>query len=636
MPQFDVDAARRSGASDDEILSYLAQRAPNFDIRGALRETSKQEVIGYLASHSMAPTGPTPRPDFAKNPPPMPAPPNAIARQELQNPSSPNFAGELPGTFEGKPENVGSYGAASVGEIYGGARDIGRGDVARGAHRIIGGTVTGAAPFAVAALPAALASAPVATSLAVGGGIAGQYGGERAATALGATPDQAALVGDIAGLGAAYAGAKVPGMVSRISSPLGDVVAKPRGSIPPEQFSPTELKSYADQNGIPLNAAQATGHNLPRNLQSAGERATVGGTAVRKQTMAGQAAVIDHAEKLASSFSPNTPDLPSAGSAIRASVDQALAREQMASRQMYAAIDQKAGGVSVDLRPLKQTAQKILADSDFVRKVGALDPKKATAILQDMANLPNQGSFSDAQQLRSALLDASRTPELAISNQAQAWVKQLTGTVDGEMMKAATSKPGLEQAFRTANSHWEQLQDDFNNPRSPLAQILREPDPSKVPQKLTQRGQIGGSPYNVQLLDKYGINKGPVKWTILNDLMDKDFRLWNKTLGGYSQDFLGSLFAPNELQAVYKTGAIARSLGLNTNPSGTAAVSGAMEDVKHPIITAGPKAAAAKLTQSPAFNAWLLRPGRGSGGRVPLSVLLNAARSNWQPSEGER
>ena len=95
--------------------------------------------------------------------------------------------------------------------------------------------------------------------------------------------------------------------------------------------------------------------------------------------------------------SPNTPDLATAGDAIQKNVGVALEREQMQSRQDYAAIDQQANGVQVDLKPLKQTAQQILSDSNFVRKVGSLDPKKAASILQDMANLPDNGSFSQAQ-----------------------------------------------------------------------------------------------------------------------------------------------------------------------------------------------------------------------------------------------
>ncbi len=54
MP-FDVDAARQAGASDDEILSYLAQRSPNFDVQGALKVASKADVVNYLAANATAP-----------------------------------------------------------------------------------------------------------------------------------------------------------------------------------------------------------------------------------------------------------------------------------------------------------------------------------------------------------------------------------------------------------------------------------------------------------------------------------------------------------------------------------------------------------------------------------------------------
>jgi hypothetical protein len=63
-------------------------------------------------------------------------------------------------------------------------------------------------------------------------------------------------------------------------------------------------------------------------------------------------------------------------------------------------------------------------------------------------------------------------------------------------------------------------------------------------------------------------------------------------------------------------------VGLNTNPSGTAGVTGAMEDVQKPIRSLLPKAAAAKLTRSPWFNKQMMRPGNQRRQTVPLSVLL--------------
>lgn len=498
--------------------------------------------------------------------------------------------------------------------------DVRAGNYARAAHGLINSAGRALMPLAA---PAVM-TAPIASLATLGVGAGAQFLGQKGAAALGATPDQANLAGDVAGLAAGGGTAWTTNKVGSVFAPLGETPTTPRGTIPPEDFTPIELKAYADENGIPLTAAQATQHNLPLNLQSAGERSTVGGTAVRNMTRASQAAVVSHAENLMEGFSPSTPDLASAGDAIQKGVQSALEQEQLQSAQEYSDIDQKAGNVRVDLTPVKQQANQILQGSQFIRQAG-VDPKTATRILQGMADIPDTGTFSQAAQLRSALLDAARQPDLAISNTAQGWLKQAIGATDGQMMTAAKSSPGLEGAFRDANDHWTQLQEDFNNPRSPLAQILAEPDPSKVPQKLTPRGQIGGSPYNAQLLDTYGIDKGPVKWAIMNDLATKDFRLWNKNLGGYSDDFLKSVFTPDELDDVYKTGAIARSVNLNTNPSGTAGVTGAMQDVQKPIRSLLPKGIAAGVTKWPWFNNRLMRPGGGTdipSGVIPLSVVL--------------
>jgi hypothetical protein len=478
-------------------------------------------------------------------------------------------------------------------------------------------------PVGVAATAAGAGAAGTAGRAGVAGGMAlkGVYDVGSAGT--GNTPEawQQRLTGGAELVGGA-AGAGVAGK-EWFGAPLGKTVSTPRGSIPAETFTPAELKAYADANGIDINAAQATNHNFPLNLQSAGERATYGGTAVKQQIARAHAQVAAHAETLADTFSPNTPDLATAGDAIKSSVQTALENAQAHSQVAYKAIDQQANGVMVDMKPLKTAAAQILADSDFIRQAN-LDPKSATRILNGILDIPDSASFTQAQQLRSSLLDASRTPDLALSTQAQGWLKQAIGTADTAMMDAAKTRPGLEQAFRSANNDWTQLHEDFNNPRSPLAQILQEPDPSKVPQKLTAKGQIGGSPYNADLLDRYGIDKGPVKWAIMDDLMNKNFGLRGPHLAGYSDDFLKSVFTPTELDQVYKTGAIARSVNLNTNPSGTAAVSGAMADVQKPLTSLVPKAFAAKLTNSGTFNNRLMRTGAGAGTTVPLSSLLGA------------
>ena len=93
---------------------------------------------------------------------------------------------------------------------------------------------------------------------------------------------------------------------------------------------------------------------------------------------------------------------------------------------------------------------------------------------------------------------------------------------------------------------------------------------------------------------------------------------------------------PQELDRVYMTGAISRSVGLNTNPSGTAVVSGAMADVQSPIKSLLPKGIAARLTKSPGFNERMMRPPVPvTPARVPLSVLLGTQTLRGQSPDEE-
>jgi hypothetical protein len=131
-----------------------------------------------------------------------------------------------------------------------------------------------------------------------------------------------------------------------------------------------------------------------------------------------------------------------------------------------------------NLKPVKQAAERILSDTDILQKAG-LDPKTATRVLKGLDSLDDDASFTDAQKLRSALLDLSRSPELAISNTAQGMLKQGIGATDSAMMDAASETPELQKAFRDANAHYERIQEDLNSPRSPLNQILNEPDRPK-------------------------------------------------------------------------------------------------------------------------------------------------------------
>lgn len=85
-----------------------------------------------------------------------------------------------------------------------GVKDALGGDITKGAHQVITGAATTVAPFTLGPMARAAVAAPMTTAASTAAGLTGGYVGqqaaERGATALGATPDQATLAGDLGGL----------------------------------------------------------------------------------------------------------------------------------------------------------------------------------------------------------------------------------------------------------------------------------------------------------------------------------------------------------------------------------------------------------------------------------------------------
>lgn len=117
-------------------------------------------------------------------------------------------------------DNIANMAGESVypggGQVAQGALNLGRGDIAKGGHQVISGAMEAGStllPFGFRGLPAALR---VGAGLTAGAG--GSAAGNYVAKSAGASPDQAALVGDLTGLtsGGLAAGA-MPGKAAPMS-----------------------------------------------------------------------------------------------------------------------------------------------------------------------------------------------------------------------------------------------------------------------------------------------------------------------------------------------------------------------------------------------------------------------------------
>jgi hypothetical protein len=154
------------------------------------------KINGALASYGMTEKGAAATPPIAKS---------GLSINTSLSPMEMVGAG-VGDEARGNQQMAQRYINAGPKEVMGGAKDIGQGNISRGAHRIITGTGVSALPAMASVLPMAMAEAPLATGLSLGGGMLGQYGGRKAAEAVGASPDQADLAGDVGGLGGSILG----------------------------------------------------------------------------------------------------------------------------------------------------------------------------------------------------------------------------------------------------------------------------------------------------------------------------------------------------------------------------------------------------------------------------------------------
>jgi len=135
----------------------------------------------------------------------------------------------LPGSTEGAglAGGLADWDKASFGEIGGGVKDILSGNVAKGLHRIM----TGGGSMLAPAAPFAVAAAPVTAVASVAGGAAGGSLAGKGATALGATPDQAALASDVGNLAGGVGGGAATRAAGAAVRPAAQAVSKAASAI---------------------------------------------------------------------------------------------------------------------------------------------------------------------------------------------------------------------------------------------------------------------------------------------------------------------------------------------------------------------------------------------------------------------
>ena len=151
-----------------------------------------------------------------------------------------------------------------------------------------------------------------------------------------------------------------------------------------------------------------------------------------------------------------------------------------------------------------------------------------------------------------------------------------------------------------------------------LRRIAESPEAAKVPQMITEKGFIGGSPERIRSIRLVSKEAGvdllaPLKRQVFDDILNKNFSTVGNKLSGYSDAFLKELLTPAELRELKLFAETARRLRIEINPSGTSNILLGEEQVAAPIRAAVtkstvplaaqllPKGLAARLSISPRF-----------------------------------
>ncbi len=503
------------------------------------------------------------------------------------------------------------------------AEDVKAGNYAKAIHKTVTSLGANAAPLALVGA----ATAPVAALVGTAIGMGSQYLGKKAATALGATPDQADVAGDVTGIaggitGGAVAG-EVPGLLrSGVQSAKESVIGQAATQTLPNEIAdqslstttrgastgrvatnitPREVLQHAASEGIDLTPAQALQTSAAKTEQTFGEEALATGgkigTAIAKNKAKLAASVDDFQDRL----DPQRIGLSSeaTGEHLQNSAEVAKSVLKDNVNDAYSQVKEQQADLAGDVQaPLQQ----LIHDESFARQPHAAVEQpifqtgaaKAAisdinGMLQDPA-LQGRQSIQSMRNLRTTLLEKGNDyGSNAVADSGQRIYKLAAGKVDDAIMQAAKGTP-FEQTFREAGSQNAKLQSLYNSRGSPLYRILNTDDPAKVADGILNRSSV----QEIEALKGEGIDTAPLARQAVEDIKNNGFKVTSDGLGGYPDTFLRSLLGPDQTKELYLKSEIARRLAENYNPSGSGKVVLGASQLMHPVAAVAAQAARAR------------------------------------------
>lgn len=370
-------------------------------------------------------------------------------------------------------------------------------------------------------------------------------------------------------------------------------------SQPALNVTPNDVFNHASQEGIKLTPGQALEDPAATNVQKMGTTAMIGGKDLAQELRAQRGAFVDSVNKLGKTVDPGGVGLndETAGHTIQRGVQQNLNSLKGKASATYNQVAQQQQNLSGDIRGLSDFAKAKRTETITSPTTGETSTRpiyqapEVKAALDDIASKPEElganPSIASLRSLRSEFWEKGNDYSGNIPDSARALYKQAAAHVDDAITNAAKGTP-FEGTFREANAQWKDLQSKYNEPGQPLYKILQTDNPTKIVSQLQN-----ASADDITMLRKE-LGDGPavqaLRRSVINDISNNKFTVKSGGLGGYSHEYLNSLFGPETTKELYVKADLSRRIGYDANPSGTGSAISVMEQggsIRHqPKLTA--------------------------------------------------
>jgi hypothetical protein len=242
-----------------------------------------------------------------------------------------------------------------------------------------------------------------------------------------------------------------------------------------------EAIQTAREAGALVLPGQASTSRMLDLMQNVAEASLLGGGRLQQVTRKSADALQDTIENYAGVFAVTGKE--NVGDMMRMTIGESSLAFRAFVRALAKRVDDTAGGIQVDYRPVKAAAQEVIEQSEKGLR-GEATIRIAKKILDKDDFVP----FEDADILRSDLLAVERQSTDLMPAKAAAAAKRLAGLVDGQIDDAGSTlrRDDAVQAWRLRNSAVKEGKATFN---SRFMRALTNKQPDEIYESVVKPGR---------------------------------------------------------------------------------------------------------------------------------------------------